>query len=408
MDPSIDNQGCMSATAINNTSPTRTSNRSQRRTRHRYRPGPSMRDVAAGNATIRRGHSGEDVRSMQRALNAAGIRPPLDEDGLFGPKTQRALRQFQQREGMNVNGELGRDTHSRLSPHIAARPRPNDGYRPDAPNSPNAPNSPPERGSSRRAPHYDSRPPDNAVPAGQLRREVGADQPPRANGPAPVNAPRVDGTADSQLASLQRNAIGSARRELDAGVREDRGRPNRGERVDQYARNARMRVGGEWCGYFGQFNYSQAAQESGGRFRGLPMHSFQKARSAFTYRSYTNNSRSTNDRLDALQQRHQQEGSTRRFMTLDGSTGQRWASRRNRPHEVYQPNNLPVREGDTVLFNRGHVGMVEGYDQQSQTLTTIEGNVGNRVVRRTYDLSDPRVRARIEGFGRPALSDFRG
>jgi len=170
-----------------------------------------------------------------------------------------------------------------------------------------------------------------------------------------------------------------------------------------------MPLGGAWCGYFTGFNYSQAARESGGRFTGIHgFHSMQKARSFFQYRSYTNNSRSTNESLDRLREQHSTNGSTRRWMTLNGSGGQRHAESRSRPHEVYEPSNLPIREGDTALFSRGHVGLVESYDRSTGQLTTIEGNTSNRVRRRTYNLNDPADRAKFEGFGRPARGDFQG
>lgn len=70
-----------------------------------YQPGPSLEDVAGG-ATLGRGHSGDGVRLLQLALNLAGAEPPLDQDGLFGPKTEAALRSFQGRSGAGA-GEPG-------------------------------------------------------------------------------------------------------------------------------------------------------------------------------------------------------------------------------------------------------------------------------------------------------------
>jgi len=164
---------------------------------------------------------------------------------------------------------------------------------------------------------------------------------------------------------------------------------------------------GEWCGFFVGFNLSEGARASGGEFEGINgLHSMQKARSFFEYRSYTDNSAATNQRLDGLREQHAAEGSARRWMTLDGSGGQRHAAARGRPHEVFEPGDLPLRAGDVAVFSRGHLGMVESYDRASGRLTTIEGNVGNRVQRKTYDLNDPRDRARFEGFGRPARGDF--
>jgi hypothetical protein len=235
---------------------------------------------------------------------------------------------------------------------------------------------------------------------------------PTPNAPTPnaqVTAPSTaapSGPADARLQQLQSRAVESARAELDHHVSADRS--NRSARVDEYARDAGMNPGYAWCGFFTGFNYDQAARADGVRFHGnSQFHSFEKARAYFEYRNYTNNSRSENSRLDQLQADQTAAGSPRRWMVLDGSTGQHHAESNHRPCEVYQPDTLPVRPGDTVLFNFGHVGMVENYDPATHQLTTIEGNsTGGRVARHTYDLNDPRVRARIDGFGRPSAGDF--
>ncbi len=386
---------------------------SGRATRHSYRPGPSLSDVRGG-AALRFGHSGEDVRQIQRLLNQAGASPRLAEDGLLGPKTEAAIRRFQGQQGLPTTGALDARGLQALesapaAPANTAGPANDDRFGRAS-------------GPARRAPQANAPAPAGTIRAGDLARQEDAR---RRQGSSPANpanpanpaapvAPNAPVTpaagqtaADARLERTQQAAVASARREFDAGVREDRG-PNRGTRVDDYARDARMPVGGEWCGYFTQFNYAQAAREQGGRFN-APLHSFQKARSYFGYRSYTNNSASYNASQDALRERHAAEGSTRRFMVLDGSSGQRWAQSHGRPHETFSPSTLPIRAGDTALFNRGHVGMVESYDRSSGRLTTIEGNTaGGRVSRRTYDLNDPAVRARFEGFGRPAAGDFQG
>jgi len=116
-----------------------------------------LSDVESGANTIRRGHGGEEVRTLQRALNTAGIQPPLEEDGLFGPLTDAAVRQFQGRAG-TATGLVDRDTLSALRPHTAAAPRPDDRFGRTRTRSP-------------RAPHVDQRAPDRSVPAGRLRRD---------------------------------------------------------------------------------------------------------------------------------------------------------------------------------------------------------------------------------------------
>ncbi|HVE83569.1 MAG TPA: CHAP domain-containing protein, partial [Myxococcales bacterium] len=81
------------------------------------------------------------------------------------------------------------------------------------------------------------------------------------------------------------------------------------------------------------------------------------------------------------------------------------------PTQRYTSQNLPIRPGDVVIFDdgfrggTGHIGLVASYTPPM--LTTIEGNVdGGQIKTYTYDLSDPKVAAQIDGFGRPALSDF--
>ncbi|MCL2756049.1 MAG: peptidoglycan-binding protein [Firmicutes bacterium] len=69
---------------------------------------------------IRQGARGEDVRTIQRMLNAVQRRipnlfsPPLAEDGIFGPLTNNAVRAFQQRFGLAVDGIVGPITWGRL------------------------------------------------------------------------------------------------------------------------------------------------------------------------------------------------------------------------------------------------------------------------------------------------------
>ncbi|QQO14382.1 peptidoglycan-binding protein [Bradyrhizobium diazoefficiens] len=44
--------------------------------------------------------------SMQQCLNKLGANPPLDEDGIVGPKTKAAVAQFQQQHGITESGVL--------------------------------------------------------------------------------------------------------------------------------------------------------------------------------------------------------------------------------------------------------------------------------------------------------------
>ena len=57
---------------------------------------------------------GEDVAALQRALTRLGIAPPLKGLGVFGPKTLEALRAFQRRAGLVVDGIAGPATFAAL------------------------------------------------------------------------------------------------------------------------------------------------------------------------------------------------------------------------------------------------------------------------------------------------------
>jgi peptidoglycan hydrolase-like protein with peptidoglycan-binding domain len=89
----------------NATQPSRSSN-----TLHDgYRAAPSVSAAKQGDS-IHKGQEGASVKTVQRQLNAAGAHPPLAEDGMFGPKTDRAVRQFQQQHGLAVDGLVGPKT----------------------------------------------------------------------------------------------------------------------------------------------------------------------------------------------------------------------------------------------------------------------------------------------------------
>lgn len=59
--------------------------------------------------------AGKRVANAQQALNAAGAK--LTVDGKWGPKTEAALKQFQQQHGLKVTGHLDHATRTQLK-HI--------------------------------------------------------------------------------------------------------------------------------------------------------------------------------------------------------------------------------------------------------------------------------------------------
>lgn len=58
---------------------------------------------------------GADVAWVQNRLNAEATSPRLVQDGVFGPKTEQALRAFQQKAGLAVDGVYGPRTHAALA-----------------------------------------------------------------------------------------------------------------------------------------------------------------------------------------------------------------------------------------------------------------------------------------------------
>ncbi|HXF56635.1 MAG TPA: N-acetylmuramoyl-L-alanine amidase [Actinomycetota bacterium] len=59
---------------------------------------------------LRRGDRGEAVRDLQARLTALGYAIDPAELGQFGPSTERAVREFQQRRQLLVDGVVGHDT----------------------------------------------------------------------------------------------------------------------------------------------------------------------------------------------------------------------------------------------------------------------------------------------------------
>ncbi len=63
---------------------------------------------------LERGSSGESVRDLQRRLNAAFGACVLAEDGIFGPETEKAVRDFQEKNGCKRDGIVGPETWGAL------------------------------------------------------------------------------------------------------------------------------------------------------------------------------------------------------------------------------------------------------------------------------------------------------
>ena len=59
--------------------------------------------------TVRRGSRGAHVQNLQQLLGGLAV------DGIFGPKTEQAVRMFQQSKGLKVDGIVGRNTWAALT-----------------------------------------------------------------------------------------------------------------------------------------------------------------------------------------------------------------------------------------------------------------------------------------------------
>jgi peptidoglycan hydrolase-like protein with peptidoglycan-binding domain len=75
------------------------------------RSADAMKPAGAGHGD--RAMRGERVRALQQALKDKG-HDPGDIDGVMGPKTRQALRDFQQKEGLTATGRLDSGTADKL------------------------------------------------------------------------------------------------------------------------------------------------------------------------------------------------------------------------------------------------------------------------------------------------------
>lgn len=61
--------------------------------------------------TLKQGHRGKDVEKLQRILNARLVNyEDLDVDGIFGPKTEKAVKDYQLSVGISSDGIVGKQT----------------------------------------------------------------------------------------------------------------------------------------------------------------------------------------------------------------------------------------------------------------------------------------------------------
>ena len=68
---------------------------------------------ASSNRLLRLGSRGSDVKNLQQRLNSLGYNCG-NADGIFGTRTYNAVRAFQRKNGLAVDGIVGKDTRSKL------------------------------------------------------------------------------------------------------------------------------------------------------------------------------------------------------------------------------------------------------------------------------------------------------
>ena len=76
-------------------------------------PADPSKVLFAYGGLLKRGAKGEDVRALQSALNRLGYVCGA-ADGIFGPKTEAAVRQLQAVAGIGVDGEFGPISYAAL------------------------------------------------------------------------------------------------------------------------------------------------------------------------------------------------------------------------------------------------------------------------------------------------------
>src|ERR1051325_6262780 len=73
-------------------------------------------------STIKLGDTGDDVKRLQRVFARMKVLGPDTVDGVFGAQTEQAVKDFQQSNGLVVDGVVGPITWSHIHPYREASP----------------------------------------------------------------------------------------------------------------------------------------------------------------------------------------------------------------------------------------------------------------------------------------------
>lgn len=75
-------------------------------------PPPPLDSLIPPIVVAKLGDNSSYVSDLQKMLNSKGFK--LGTDGVFGPKTEQAVKEFQQKNGLRVTGQIDTDTLNKL------------------------------------------------------------------------------------------------------------------------------------------------------------------------------------------------------------------------------------------------------------------------------------------------------
>lgn len=81
-----------------------------------------------GNPVVGKGDKGDAIKGLQKLLNDKGYK--LDVDGIFGAGTDTAVRDYQKKNGLTVDGIVGEATWNKLL-YVAPKPAPTPEKKPE-------------------------------------------------------------------------------------------------------------------------------------------------------------------------------------------------------------------------------------------------------------------------------------
>lgn len=76
--------------------------------------GKSATQVGEFTGELKKGAKGDEVKKLQEQLIELGYLDPAGADGIFGPKTEEAMKKFQEEMGLTADGIYNADVHEKL------------------------------------------------------------------------------------------------------------------------------------------------------------------------------------------------------------------------------------------------------------------------------------------------------